>query len=120
MLKLAHQPPLPVEIPFVGLDVGALMTSVIHVRVKQRLEKLHADLSRHFTCATGGLPSLLIIPLYPGAPRSQSLQISVDYYSGVYIVYLKQLPASKYAHALREYLNSTWNISVERIVEFIK
>lgn len=91
--------------------------SVIHFRVKSRLSKLQAELSRHFSCSTTGFPLLLLVPLYPAAPRSHCVQISVDYYTGQFTVQLERLP-QKSTQALRDTLN-TFTYKYERLVELL-
>ncbi|OQV18140.1 Mediator of RNA polymerase II transcription subunit 14 [Hypsibius exemplaris] len=118
-LTVTQTPPLETTVTLTDLDIGTLLMSVIHVRVKSRLIKLEAELSRHFACTAGGFPCLLTVPLYAGSPRAHSVQISIDYYTGQFVVHLQQFP-SRHIQALKELLDLPTGYKVEKAVELLK
>ena len=117
-LTVTQTPPIDAPVSLVDLDIGMLLMSIIHSRVKSRLVKLETDLARHFPCTAGGFPFLLTVPLYSGSPRAHCVQISIDYYTGSFVVYLQQFP-SKFTQSLKEALDAPvykW----EKVVEILR
>lgn len=113
-----HQPLLTMENNLGNLDISAFMMSVIHHRVKGRIQKLESELSRYYQCSSEGFPLVLNVALYSGSPRSQKVSISIDYYTGVFSVNLSLFKPTQLL-PVRDYLNSS-NSETERLVELLK